>query len=68
MENSSEGWNYSEDASSEEESVQGEIEEEEKDHDEECTDFNDKGNLSTPVSRKGPVLSDYDTPIFGSVA
>ena len=62
-ENSSEGSNYSEDASSEEESVQGEIEEEEKDHDEECTDFNDKGNLSTPVSRKGLVLSDYDTPI-----
>ena len=26
-------------------------------------DDNGKGNLSTPVSRKGPLLSDYDTPI-----
>jgi hypothetical protein len=57
-ENSTEGSNYSEDESSEEESV-----EEEKDTEEENTDFNEKGNLSTPVSRKGPGLSDYDTPI-----
>jgi hypothetical protein len=60
---SSEGSNYSEDESSEEESVEEESEEEEKDADEENTDFNEKGNLSTPVSRKGPGLSDYDTPI-----
>ena len=38
-------------------------EEEEKNAEEENTDFNEKGNLSTPVSRKGPGLSDYDTPI-----
>jgi len=62
-EKSSEGSNYSEDESSEEESVEEESEEEEKDADEENTDFNEKGNLSTPVSRKGPGLSDYDTPI-----
>jgi hypothetical protein len=62
-ENSSEGSNYSEDNSSEEESVEEELEEEEKDADEENTDFNEIGNLSTLVSRKGPGLSDYDTPI-----
>jgi hypothetical protein len=62
-ENSSEGSNYSEDESSEEESVEEKSEEEEKDAEEENTDFNEKGNLSTPVSRKGPGLSDYDTPI-----
>ena len=43
--------------------MEEESEEEEKDADEENTDFNEKGNLSTPVSRKGPGLSDYDTPI-----
>jgi hypothetical protein len=63
MENSSEGSNYSEDESSEEESVEEESEEEEKEAEEENTDFNEKGNLSTPVSRKGPGLSDHDTPI-----
>jgi hypothetical protein len=62
-ENSTEGSNYSENETSEEESVEEETEEEEADDEVEDTVDNGKGNLSTPVSRKGPGLSDYDTPI-----
>jgi len=61
-ENSTEGSNYSENESSEEESVEEETEEEEADDEVEDTVDNGKGNLSTPVSRKG-VMSNYNTPI-----
>jgi hypothetical protein len=52
--------NYSDD-----ESVTSHSKEEGGEEEDEVEDAEDnpKGILSTPVSRKGPVLSDYDTPI-----
>ena len=52
--------NYSDD-----ESVTSHSKEEGGEDEDEVEDADDnaKGILSTPVSRKGPVLSDYDTPI-----
>jgi len=52
--------NYSDD-----ESVTSHSKEEGREEEDEVEDADDnaKGILSTPVSRKGPVLSDYDTPI-----
>jgi hypothetical protein len=61
MEYSSENSNYSEDESVTAHS-KDESREEETDAEVEDTVDNGKGNVSTPVSRKG-VTSDYDTPI-----